>query len=54
LREHTDWAANVRSLKVELHGEYSVTECEADLRALGFTTRVDPHYAACVIGVRAG
>jgi FkbM family methyltransferase len=54
LREHTDWAANVRSLKVELHGDYSVAECEADLRALGFTTRVDPHYAACVIGVRAG
>jgi FkbM family methyltransferase len=53
LREHTDWASEVRSLKVELHGGYSAAECEADLRKLGFRTRVDAHYAACVIGVRS-
>lgn len=52
LGEDTDWAADVRSLKVELHGDYTVGQCEADLRHLGFVTRPDQDYSACVIGVR--
>jgi FkbM family methyltransferase len=52
LREATGWAPRVRSLKVEVHKPYTVAECEADLRRLGFRTRIDPHHWACVAGVR--
>jgi hypothetical protein len=36
LRHNTEWAARVRSIKVEVHPPYSVEECLADLRRLGF------------------
>jgi FkbM family methyltransferase len=52
LRAATDWAARVRSIKVEVHEPYTVAECESDLRAMGFDTRVDPRHWACVIGIR--
>ncbi len=52
LREETGWASRVRSVNVEVHDPYTVEECEADLAALGFETRVDPRHWACVIGVR--
>lgn len=52
LRERTDWAQRVRSMKVEVHAPYTVEECRSDLDALGFQTRADPRQAACVIGVR--
>jgi FkbM family methyltransferase len=47
------WAAHVRSMKVEVHGDYSVRDCEADLRRLGFNVRVDRRHPACVVAVRA-
>ena len=47
------WASQARSVKVELHGNYSVDDCEADLQHLGFSTRRDPNHRACVIGIRA-
>jgi FkbM family methyltransferase len=37
LRENTDWAERVRSIVVEVHGDYAPDHCEADLRALGFS-----------------
>ena len=54
LRAATGWAARVRSITVEVHEPYTTTECEADLRALGYQTRVDPRHWACVIGIRTG
>jgi FkbM family methyltransferase len=52
LRDGTGWATEVRCLKVELHGDYGVDDCEADLRRLGFKTRRDSDHWACVIGQR--
>lgn len=52
LRTNTGWAARVRTITVEVHQPYTAAECERDLRALGFRTRVDPRHWACVIGVR--
>jgi FkbM family methyltransferase len=52
LRENAGWARQVRTVSVEVHEPYTVGECEADLRALGFETRVDPRHWACVIGYR--
>jgi len=54
LRTGADWAAQVRTITVEVHEPYSAQECERDLRALGFSTRVDPRHWACVVGVRTG
>lgn len=57
LREHTDWARHVRSIKVEVHEPYGVEECVADLKALGFRAWPDPKHKGRtgkppVIGVR--
>ena len=52
LRTATGWADRVRSITVEVHEPYSTAECEADLQAMGFQTRVDPRHWACVIGIR--
>jgi FkbM family methyltransferase len=52
LRDGDGWAEAVRCLKVELHGDYGVQECEADLRRLGFEARQDPDHWACVVGLR--
>lgn len=54
LRSGTGWAERVRAITVEVHDPYSVAECERDLRALGYTTRVDPRHWACVTGLRTG
>jgi FkbM family methyltransferase len=52
LRENAGWTRRVRTLSVEVHDPYTVADCERDLRALGFQTRVDPRHWACVIGFR--
>jgi FkbM family methyltransferase len=52
LRENTEWAAKVKAIIVELHGPYSITDCIADLEALGFKTSVDSRHPACVVGTR--
>lgn len=52
LREDTAWAARVRTLKVEVHPPYTIEECELDLHALGYETRLDDRHAAAVVGVR--
>lgn len=54
LRSGAKWAARVRTITVELHAPYTVAECQRDLGALGFTTRVDRRHWACVTGVRTG
>jgi FkbM family methyltransferase len=51
LRLNTAWAARVKCIKVELHGDYTPQECIADLEALGFQARADTAHAVCVIGV---
>jgi FkbM family methyltransferase len=40
LRHATGWAAHVRAIRVEVHEPYTVAECQADLRALGFAVSV--------------
>jgi FkbM family methyltransferase len=59
LRAEAEWAAHVRSIKVELHGRYTPAECIADLTRLGFRARVlqEPWWPPsrgrpCVIGLR--
>jgi FkbM family methyltransferase len=52
LATETDWAAAVRSIKVEVHEPYSVDECLRDLRALGFEARPDDEHWAAAVGVR--
>jgi FkbM family methyltransferase len=51
-RDGTGWAGQVRCIKVELHGDYTIAACRADLRDLGYETRPDPHHSACVVGLR--
>jgi FkbM family methyltransferase len=53
LGEHTEWAAHVRAIKVELHHRYEIDECLEDLRRLGFVARPimeEPRWGA--LGVR--
>jgi FkbM family methyltransferase len=52
LKQNTDWAGRVLSIKVETHGAYSRRECAADLERLGFTVSADPRHPAAVSGVR--
>ena len=52
LRSATEWAAQVRSIKVEVHGTYTVSDCASDLRALGFDARIDDRHWAAVVGQR--
>lgn len=52
LTRNTEWAAKVRTMKVELHGDYGCEEAAADLGRLGFTTRRDEHHWAALVAVR--
>jgi FkbM family methyltransferase len=54
LRKGTEWTARVRTITVEVHEPYTAQECERDLQALGFQTRIDPRHWACVVGIRTG
>ena len=51
LRENTGWADRVGALKVEVHDPYTVDECLADVRSLGFAASRDTRHPACVVGV---
>ena len=44
LTVNTEWAACVRTMKVEVHPPYRVEECIRDLRALGFSTWAEPNF----------
>jgi FkbM family methyltransferase len=52
LSEHTEWAASVGAIKVEVHAPYSIDRCVRDLRELGFAATVDSRHHACVVGTR--
>ena len=52
LARNTEWAAQVSCIKVEVHGDYTVDDCVADLRRLGFAARRDRRHKAAVLGVR--
>jgi FkbM family methyltransferase len=52
LRENTEWAEAVTEVQVEVHAPYTVEECAADLRALGFVAAIDPKHDAAVWGTR--
>jgi len=52
LENNAAWANQVRCIKVELHGDYSVTQCARDLQGLGFETRCDAAHPLCVVGLR--
>lgn len=53
LRENTEWASRVRSIKVEVHPPYSVEECMTDLARLGFTPTPIPKRRGGVTGIRS-
>lgn len=52
LRENTEWAARVKAINVEVHEPYTVSECVADLTALGFRALVHDRHPSCVVGSR--
>lgn len=52
LKENTEWASRVRSIKVEVHPPYSVEECMEDLARLGFTPTPIPKRRGGVTGIR--
>jgi len=52
LKEHTEWAERVRSIKVEVHAPYTVEQCVADLKRLGFRTEPIPKRRGGVTGIR--
>jgi hypothetical protein len=52
LANGADWAQDVRCVKVELHGDYTVEDCERDLRRLGYRTLPDHAHVSAVIGIR--
>jgi len=53
LRNGTEWAAAVRSIGVEVHPPYTVSDCAHDLDLLGFETKVDDRHFAAVFGLRS-
>lgn len=52
LRQNLAWAPAVGTIKVEVHAPYTVDECLADLRALGFEAERDPRHPHGVVGTR--
>lgn len=52
LRHATEWAARVRTIKVEIHPPYSAEECVDDLRRLGFQVETDTRNRQIVTGHR--
>lgn len=52
LKESTEWARHVRSIKVEVHDPYTVEQCAADLERLGFRTEPIPKRRGGVVGMR--
>ena len=52
LRQNTGWAPRVRCINVEVHDPYTVQDCVADLRALGFEAAGDEHPPPSVMGLR--
>jgi FkbM family methyltransferase len=52
LKEATEWAQRIRSIKVEIHGSYTVERCIEDLKRLGFRTEAIPKHRGGVLGIR--
>ena len=52
LKHNTEWAARVRSIKVEVHHGYGVEECIEDLTRLGFHATPIPRHRGGVTGIR--
>ncbi|MCW2968983.1 MAG: hypothetical protein JWO23_110 [Solirubrobacterales bacterium] len=53
LSQNTEWVDSVLSIKVELHGDYTVPDCIVDLEGLGFQAAPIPRHHAAVVGVRS-
>lgn len=53
LKQSTSWAEHVRSIKVEVHAPYTVEQCTADLRRLGFQTEPIAKRRGGVLGIRS-
>ena len=52
LTESTEWAAEVGCIKVYVPDGYTIEECAADLRTLGFEAGPDKRHDAAVLGLR--
>ena len=46
------WGPSVRTIYVELHGDFTVDDCLAALEKMGFTATRDTHHWNAVLGVR--
>jgi FkbM family methyltransferase len=53
LTSHTEWAAKVRHIIVEVHEPYTVDECVHDLERLGFRTSINPRFWVSIVGTKA-
>ncbi|MGN6373396.1 MAG: FkbM family methyltransferase [Solirubrobacteraceae bacterium] len=52
LKQATEWAQQVRSIKVEIHDGYTVKQCVEDLQRLGFSPEPIPKHRGGVVGIR--
>jgi FkbM family methyltransferase len=52
LSSHTEWASEVRCMKVESHHPYTPEACAAQLDRLGFRTRIDRDSTRAVLAWR--
>ena len=46
------WLARVDSISLQVHDDYTLSDCARDLEAAGFTARVDPRRKDYIVGVR--
>ena len=46
------WPAKVRTIKVEVHGDFGVADCVHELERLGFSTKIDKRHWAAVVGAK--
>lgn len=48
------WLERVDSISLQVHDPYTLDDCARDLRAQGFTPRVDSRRRSYIVGVRTG
>jgi FkbM family methyltransferase len=46
------WLARVDSISLQVHDDYTLSDCARDLEAAGFTARIDPRRKDYIVGVR--
>lgn len=52
--EAARWLERVDSIGLQVHDDYTLSDCARDLEAAGFSARVDPRRQDYIVGVRSG